>query len=222
LSVTLPEVPDRVPSAGGDEEKTPSARHTGADIMKKKPSGRTLPPARQKELLAILKDRFEENAARHRGLRWDDVQARLEASVEKLWSLNEMETSGGEPDVVGQDTTTGAYVICDCSAQSPKGRRSVCYDHEALASRKEHKPRDSATGMAAAMGIELLTEAQVRQLQQLGEFDTTTSSWVKTPPDVRALGGALFCDRRYGKVFVYHNGAESYYAARGFRGELRV
>ena len=190
--------------------------------MKKTPSGRKLPPARRDELLGILKTRFQKNVARHPGLRWEAVQARLEANVEKLWSLNEMETSGGEPDVVGHQTKTGEYVFYDCSAQSPKGRRSLCYDHEARASRKEHKPKDSAAGMAAAMGIELLTEEQYRQLQQLGEFDTTTSSWVKTPPDIRRLGGALFCDRRFDKVFVYHNGAESYYAARGFRGELRV
>jgi hypothetical protein len=190
--------------------------------MKKTPSGRKLPSARRSELLGILKARFEKNAARHPGIRWDAVQARLEANVEKLWSLNEMESSGGEPDVVGQETKTGEYIFYDCSGQSPKGRRSVCYDHEALKSRKEHKPKDSATGMAAAMGIELLTEEQYRQLQQLGEFDTTTSSWVKTPSDVRELGGALFCDRRYNKVFVYHNGAESYYAARGFRGALLV
>jgi hypothetical protein len=190
--------------------------------MKKTPSGRKLPPARRDELLGILKTRFEKNAARHPGLRWEAVQARLEANVEKLWSLNEMEASGGEPDVVGHERKTGEYVFSDCSAQSPKGRRSLCYDHEARASRKEHKPKDSAAGMAAAMGIELLTEEQYRELQQLGEFDTTTSSWVKTPPDVRRLGGALFCDRRFDKVFVYHNGAESYYAARGFRGGLRV
>lgn len=191
-------------------------------MKKKMPSGRQLPPARRDELLGILKDRFEKNSARHPGLRWEAVQARLEANVDKLWSLNEMETSGGEPDVVGHDPKTGEYVFYDCSAQSPKGRRSLCYDDEALESRKEHKPKGSAIGMAAAMGIELLTEAQYRQLQQLGEFDTTTSSWVKTPSDVRRLGGALFCDRRYDKVFVYHNGAESYYAARGFRGELRI
>lgn len=190
--------------------------------MKKKPSGKKLPPARQKELLAILKARFEKNAARHAGIRWEAVQARLEAHVEKLWSLSEMEVTGGEPDVVGQEAKTGGYLFCDCSAQSPKGRRSVCYDHEALESRKEHKPKDSAIGMAAAMGVELLTEEQYRQLQQLGEFDTTTSSWVKTPSDVRQLGGALFCDRRFNQVFVYHNGAESYYAARGFRARLRV
>lgn len=189
---------------------------------KKKTSERNLPAARRSELLAILKDRFEKNAARHPGLRWDAVEARLEAHPEKLWSLNEMETSGGEPDVVGHEKKTGELIFYDCSAQSPKGRRSLCYDPEALASRKENKPKGSAIGMAAAMGIELLTEEQYRQLQQLGEVDTTTSSWVTTPPDVRRLGGALFCDRRYDKVFVYHNGAESYYAARGFRGALRV
>ena len=190
--------------------------------MKKKAIGTKLPPGRQKELLGIVKERFDKNAARHPGIPWDAVQARLEANADKLWSLHEMETSGGEPDVVGHDTKTGAYLFYDCSAQSPKGRRSVCYDPEALNSRKEHKPKDSAIGMATAMGVELLTEEQYRQLQQLGEFDTTTSSWVKTPLDVRQLGGALFCDRRYKKVFVYHNGAESYYAARGFRGALRV
>lgn len=185
-------------------------------------AGRTLSPARRKELLGILQDRFEKNPSRHPGLRWETVQARLEANAEKLWSLNEMETSGGEPDVVGHETKTGEYVFYDCSTQSPKGRRSLCYDHEALESRKEHKPKDSAIGMAAAMGVELLTEEQYRQLQQLAEVDTTTSSWVKTPSRVRRLGGALFCDRRYDQVFVYHNGAESYYAARGFRGELKV
>ena len=193
-----------------------------AASTKKKPSAKELTPARRKELLGILKERFEKNAARHPGLRWEAIQARLEASVEKLWSLNAMETTGGEPDVVGHEKKTGAYVFFDCSPQSPKGRRSLCYDAEALASRKENKPKDSATGMAAAMGIELLTEEQYRQLQELGELDTTTSSWVKTPSDVRRLGGALFCDRRYDKVFVYHNGAESYYAARGFRGALTV
>jgi hypothetical protein len=185
-------------------------------------AGETLSPARRKELLGILQDRFEKNPARHPGLRWETVQARLEANAEKLWSLNEMETSGGEPDVVGHEKKTGEYVFYDCSAQSPKGRRSLCYDHEALESRKENKPKNSAIGMAAAMGIELLTEEQYRHLQQLGEVDTTTSSWVETPSDVRGLGGALFCDRRYGRIFVYHNGAESYYAARGFRGVLRV
>jgi hypothetical protein len=190
--------------------------------MKKKTTGRKLLPARRDELFAILKARFEKNAARHPGIRWDAVQKRLEANLDKLWSLNEMESSGGEPDVVGRETKTGAYIFCDCSAQSPKGRRSLCYDHEALEARKEHKPKDSATNMSLSMGIELMSEERYRQLQQLGEFDTTTSSWVETPPDVRELGGALFCDRRYDKVFVYHNGAESYYAARGFRGELKV
>jgi hypothetical protein len=190
--------------------------------MKKMPRGKKLPPARQNELLEILKVRFEENPARHPKIRWEAVQAKLEANAEKLWTLNEMETTFGEPDVVGHDKKTGEYIFYDCSAQSPKGRRSLCYDDEALTSRKEHKPKDSATNMAAAMGIDLLTEEQFRRLQELGEFDTTTSSWVKTPPDIRRLGGALFCDRRYDRVFVYHNGAESYYAARGFRGELRV
>jgi hypothetical protein len=159
---------------------------------------------------------------RHKGLEWANVQAKLEADTEKLWSLNEMERTGGEPDVVGHDQKTGEYIFYDCSAESPKGRRSVCYDREALESRKEHKPEDSAVDMAAAMGIELLTEEQYRELQTLGHFDTTTSSWVKTPSDIRRLGGALFCDRRYGNVFVYHNGAQSYYGARAFRGSLRV
>lgn len=209
-------MPRKIPGA------EPRRRGIRTGAMKKKPSGSKLPAARQKELLGILKGRFEKNAARHPGMDWDAVRARLEAHLEKLWSLDEMETSGGEPDVVDHDTTTGEYVFCDCSAQSPKGRRSVCYDHAALESRKEHKPKDSAAGMAAAMGIELLTEGRYRQLQQLGDFDTTTSSWVQTPSDIRRLGGALFCDRRYDKVFVYHNGAESYYAARGFRGQLKV
>src|SRR5262247_2371902 len=173
-------------------------------------------------LLRALKARFEKNMNRHKGLEWAKVQAKLEANTEKLWSLNEMESTGGEPDVVGHDKKTSEYIFYDCSAESPKGRRSVCYDHEALESRKEHKPKDSATSMAAAMGIELLTEEQYRDLQKLGDFDTKTSSWVKTPSDIRKLGGALFCDRRYDTVFVYHNGAESYYAVRGFRGSLRV
>jgi hypothetical protein len=179
--------------------------------------------ARQRgELLRALKTRFEKNMDRHVGLEWADVQARLEANTEKLRSLNEMERTGGEPDVVGCDNETGEYLFYDCSAESPHGRRSLCYDREALMSRKEHKPESSATETAAAMGIELLTEAEYRKLQQLGQFDTKTSSWVRTPSDIRRLGGALFCDRRYGHVFVYHNGAESYYAARGFRGSLRV
>jgi hypothetical protein len=174
------------------------------------------------ELLRALKTRFEKNMNRHEGLEWPDVQARLETDTEKLRSLNEMEKTGGEPDVVGHDTKTGEYVFYDCSAESPKGRRSVCYDREGLESRKEHRPESNAIDMAAAMGIELLTEKQYRELQKLGEFDTKTSSWVKTPADIRRLGGALFCDRRYGNVFVYHNGAQSYYSARGFRGSLRV
>ncbi|HEX2281644.1 MAG TPA: DUF4256 domain-containing protein [Thermomicrobiales bacterium] len=173
-------------------------------------------------LLRTLQARFEKNMTRHKGLEWAKIQTRLEANPDKLSSLNEMERTGGEPDVVGHDKKTGEYIFYDCSAQSPKGRRSLCYDREALEARKEHKPKGSATDLASVMGIELLTEEQYRELQELGEFDTTTSSWVKTPPDIRRLGGALFCDRRYGHVFVYHNGAESYYAARGFRGSLRV
>jgi hypothetical protein len=175
-----------------------------------------------KELLKTLKARFEKNMNRHKGLEWSTIQSKLEANIEKLWSLNEMERTGGEPDVVGYDKKTGGYIFYDCSAESPKGRRSFCYDHEALKSRKEFKPADSAVNMAAIMGIELLTEEQYRELQKLGNFDTKTSSWVKTTSDIRKLGGALFCDRRYGTVFVYHNGAESYYAARAFRGSLRV
>ena len=181
-----------------------------------------LSPEQREELLRTLKVRFEKNMHRHKGLEWAKVQARLEANTEKLWSLHEMERTGGEPDVVGQDKKAGEYIFYDCSAESPKGRRSVCYDREALESRKEHKPRDSAVDMATAMGIELLTEEQYRELQKLGEFDTKTSSWVKTPPEIRKLDGALFCDRRYDHVFVYHNGAESYYGARAFRGSLRV
>src|ERR1044072_4156275 len=176
----------------------------------------------REELLRALKARFEKNMNRHKGLEWTKVQAKLEANPEKLWSLSEMERTGGEPDVVGFDKKTGEYMFYDCSGESPKGRRSVCYDREALEARKEHKPKDSAIGMAEAMGIELLTEEQYRELQKLGEFDLKTSSWVQTPADIRKLGGALFCDRRYNTVFVYHNGADSYYAARGFRGSLRV
>jgi hypothetical protein len=176
----------------------------------------------REELIKALKARFEKNMNRHKGLEWAPVQARLEANAEKLRSLHEMERTGGEPDVIGHDQKTGEYVFCDCSAETPSGRRSLCYDREALDSRKEHKPENSAVGMAAAMGIELLTEEQYRQLQQLGSFDMKTSSWVKTPPDIRKLGGALFCDWRYGHVFVYHNGAQSYYASRGFRGSLKV
>jgi hypothetical protein len=174
------------------------------------------------DLLKVLKARFEKNMNRHKGIEWVKVQAKLEAKPEKLWSLDEMEITGGEPDVVGQDKKTGEYIFYDCSEQSPGGRRSVCYDREALESRKEHKPKNSAMDMAADMGIEILSEEQYRELQQLGEFDTKTSSWVKTPADIRELGGALFCDRRYNHVFTSHNGAESYYAARGFRGSLRV
>jgi len=183
---------------------------------------RELAPKQREELLRVLKARFEKNMNRHKGLECVKVQAKLEAHSEKLWSLNEMERTGGEPDVVGHDKKTGEYIFYDCSSESPKGRRSVCYDREALEARKEHKPADNAIDMAAAMGIELLTEEQYRELQKLGEFDTKTSSWVKTPSDIRKLSGALFCDRRYDTVFVYHNGAESYYAARGFRGSLRV
>src|SRR5437764_9614912 len=181
-----------------------------------------LSPQQRAELLRTLKARFEKNKDRHQGLEWAQIQARLEANIEKLWSLSEMERTGGEPDVVGHDKKTGEYIFYDCSPESPKGRRSLCFDREALESRKEHKPADNAIGMAAAMGIELLTEEQYRELQKLGNFDTKTSSWVKTPSDIRKLGGALFCDRRYDTVFVYHNGAESYYAARAFRGSLRV
>src|ERR1700730_1530321 len=181
-----------------------------------------LSPEHREELLGALKARFEKNMNRHEGLEWAKVQAKLEANAEKLWSLNEMEKTGGEPDVVGHDKKTGEYIFYDCSAESPKGRRSACYDREALESRKEHKPEANAIDMAAAMGIELLTEEQYRDLQKLGNFDTKTSSWVKTPSDIRKRGGALFCDRRYDTVFVYHNGAESYYAARAFRGSVRV
>ncbi|MEH7440044.1 DUF4256 domain-containing protein [Neobacillus drentensis] len=176
----------------------------------------------REELLSTLKARFEKNMNRHEGLEWANVQAKLEANTEKLWSLNEMEATGGEPDVVGYDQETGEYIFYDCSTESPKGRRSVCYDRKALESRKQHKPENDAMEMATAMGIELLTEEQYRELQKLGNFDLKTSSWVQTPATIRKLGGALFCDRRYDTVFVYHNGAESYYAARGFRGELRV
>jgi hypothetical protein len=185
-------------------------------------SKKELSKAQREELLKTLKARFEKNMNRHNGVEWGKVQAKLEANPGKLWSLAEMERTDGEPDVVGQDKKTGEYVFYDCSAESPKGRRSVCYDREALDARKEHKPKDNAIDMAAAMGIELLTEAQYRELQKLGNFDTKTSSWVQTPADIRKLGGALFCDRRYNTVFLYHNGADSYYAARGFRGSLSV
>ena len=181
-----------------------------------------LTPEQRKELLGALKARFEKNMNRHKGLAWTDVQAKLDAHAEKLWSLSEMEKTGGEPDVVGHDKKTGEYLFYDCSAESPKGRRSLCYDREALDGRKENKPKGNAVEMASAMGLDLLTEEQYRELQTLGEFDTKTSSWVKTPPAVRKLGGSLFCDRRFNTVFTYHNGAESYYAARAFRGWLRV
>ncbi len=185
--------------------------------MKKK-----LSPEHRDELLKELKARFEKNMNRHKGLEWAKVQAKLEANPDKLWSLSEMERTGGEPDVVGFDKKTGEYVFYDCSAETPAGRRSLCYDREAWESRKEHKPKNDAVGASAAMGVELLTEEQYRELQKLGEFDLKTSSWVQTPADIRKLGGALFCDRRYGRVFTFHNGAESYYAARSFRGSLRV
>ncbi|MCA1032542.1 DUF4256 domain-containing protein [Bacillus timonensis] len=176
----------------------------------------------REELLGVLKARFEKNMNRHRGIEWTVVQARLEANADKLWSLNEMEVTGGEPDVVGHDKTNDEYIFFDCSAESPTGRRSICYDREALESRKKHKPENSAIDMATDMGVKLLTEDQYRELQKLGEFDLKTSSWVQTPETIRKLGGALFCDRRYETVFVYHNGAESYYAARGFRGSVKV
>jgi hypothetical protein len=191
-------------------------------MTKAKASKKELSAADRDELLRTLKARFEKNMNRHAGLTWPKVQTRLEAGTDKVWSLHEMERTGGEPDVVGHDQRTDQYIFYDCSAESPKGRRSICYDHEALEARKEHKPKNSAVGMATDMGIELLTEEQYRELQKLGEFDTKTSSWVKTPPKIRGLDGALFCDRRFDHVFVYHNGAESYYAARAFRGCLMV
>jgi hypothetical protein len=181
-----------------------------------------LSPKQQDALFKTLKARFEKNMNRHNGFKWDTVQAKLEARPEKLWSLNEMERTGGEPNVVGFDKKTGEYIFFDCSPESPAGRRSLCYDREALEKRKEHKPKDSAINMAAAMGIEVLTEEQYRELQKLGTFDTKSSSWVNTPAGIRKLGGAIFCDFRYNQVFVYHNGAESYYAARGFRGSVKV
>jgi len=190
--------------------------------MKGVETKKKLSPEQREELLRALKARFEKNMNRHKGLEWAKVQAKLEAHPAQLWSLNEMQRTGGEPDVVGSDKKTGEYIFFDCSAETPKDRRSVCYDREALEARKEHKPKDSAMEMAAGMGIELLTEDQYRELQKLGAFDAKTSSWVKTPSEIRKLGGAIFCDRRYDHVFVYHNGADSYYAARGFRGSLRV
>jgi hypothetical protein len=187
-----------------------------------KSTKKELSPKQREELLTTLKARFEKNMNRHQGLEWTKVRARLEANAEKLWSLNEMERTGGEPDIVGQDKNTGEYAFYDCSPESPKGRTSLCYDREALDSRKEHKPKNSAMDMAATMGAELLTEEQYQDLQRLGNFDTKSSSWLKTPGDIRKLGGAIFGDRRFGRVFVYHNGAESYYSGRGFRGWLRV
>ena len=185
-------------------------------------SNGTLSKTQREELLKTLKSRFEKNMNRHQGFEWGKVQAKLEANAEKLRSLHEMERTGGEPDIVGHHKKTGEYIFYDCAAESPNGRRSLCYDREALQARKENKPKDNALDVAAAIGIELLTEEQYRELQKLGNFDTKTSSWVKTPPEIRELGGALFCDRRYNTVFLYHNGADSYYAARGFRGSLRV
>lgn len=191
--------------------------------MAKKPASKNeLSLEERTQLLSLLLARFEKNMPRHRDIRWADVEAKLYANGEKLWALNQMEKTGGEPDVVAYDRKRGEYIFFDCSAETPKGRRSICYDPEALESRKEHKPKDSAIGMAMSMGVELLSEEEYRMLQELGEFDTKTSSWIKTPAEIRKLGGALFCDRRYNHVFVYHNGAESYYAARGFRGSLRV
>ena len=187
-----------------------------------KSNKKELSPKQREELLRALKARFEKNMNRHKGLEWAKVQAKLEANTEKLWPLSEMERTGGEPDLVGFDKKTGEYIFYDCSPESPKGRRSLCYDREALESRKEHKPENSAVEMAADMGIEILSEEQYRELQKLGKFDTKTSSWIKTPADIRKLGGAIFADWRYGHVFVYHNGAESYYGARAFRGSLRV
>ena len=185
--------------------------------MKKK-----LSPAQQVELFNELKERFEKNMGRHKGLKWTDVQAKLENNADKLWSLAEMERTGGEPDVISVDKKTGEFVYCDCAEESPKGRRSLCYDRTAWESRKEHKPKSDAISVAEEMGVEILDEDEYRELQKFGEFDLKTSSWVLTPPEVRKLGGAIFCDRRFGRIFTYHNGAESYYAARGFRGSLRV
>jgi hypothetical protein len=191
-------------------------------MSKTKSTKKKLSSEEREELFLALRARFEKNMNRHKGVEWAKVQAKLEAGPEKLWSLYEMENTGGEPDVVGHDKKTGEYLFYDCSAETPKGRRSICYDHEALESRKEHKPGNSAIGMADEMGIEILTEEEYRELQKLGKFDTKTSSWIETPADIRKAGGAIFADWRYGHVFVYHNGAESYYAARGFRGSLRV
>lgn len=191
-------------------------------MSKSKTSGKTLSADEKENLILTLRKRFENNTGRHKGIKWDDVEKKLKSQPAKLWSLSQMEESGGEPDVIGLDKKNNEIIFCDCSTESPKGRRSVCYDHEALESRKEHKPSHSAMGMAADMGVEVLDEQQYRELQKLGKFDTKTSSWLLTPPDIRKLGGAIFGDWRYGHVFIYHNGAESYYAARGFRGLLKV
>ncbi len=198
------------------------ARTNNSIITLTMKTDKVLSPEQRNELLKVLKTRFEKNMSRHKGLEWAKVEAKLQANPEKLWSLNEMESTGGEPDVVGHDTKTGEVIFYDCSAESPSGRRSLCYDREALESRKEHKPKNSAMDLAASMGIEMLSEEQYRELQKFGKFDTKTSSWVQTPSGIRKLGGAIFCDYRYGNVFTYHNGAESYYAARGFRGSLKV
>ncbi|HET6766996.1 MAG TPA: DUF4256 domain-containing protein, partial [Chitinophagaceae bacterium] len=202
-TMMMPKLTEKGPVSGGETKKKLSLEQ-------------------REELFRALKARFEKNMNRHKGLEWNRIKAKLEDRPEKLWSLDDMEVTGGEPDVVGYDKVTNEYIFYDCSAESPKGRRSICYDREALESRKEHKPKNNAVDMAADMGIRLLTEEQYRKLQQLGEFDLKTSSWIVTPTDIRELGGALFCDRRYNHVFVYHNGAESYYGARGFRGSLRV
>jgi hypothetical protein len=191
-------------------------------MSKTKSTKKELSPVQKEELLKVLKTRFEKNASRHKGIEWKQVQERLEANASKLWSLHEMEATGGEPDVVGHDKNTGEFIFYDCAAESPKGRRSICYDRQALESRKEHKPANNALDMAESMGIEILSEDEYRELQKLGQFDLKTSSWIKTPAAIRKLGGALFCDRRYDTIFVYHNGAESYYGARGFRGILKV
>lgn len=190
--------------------------------MKSPGTRKTLSPSQREDLLATLRDRFDKNTHRHGGVKWPEVQARLEANVEKLRSLHEMERTGGEPDVVGQDQKTGEFIFVDCSAESPKGRTSLCYDHEALDSRKEHKPKNSVVDLAGELGVELLSEDEYRELQKLGEFDTKSSSWLRTPPEIRKLGGAIFGDRRFGRVFVYHNGAQSYYSGRAFRGSVRI
>lgn len=190
--------------------------------MKSPGTRKTLSPSQREDLLATLRDRFDKNTHRHGGVEWPEVQARLEANVEKLRSLHEMERTGGEPDVVGQDQKTGEFIFVDCSAESPKGRTSLCYDREALDSRKEHKPKNSVVDLAGELGVELLSEDEYRELQKLGEFDTKSSSWLRTPPEIRKLGGAIFGDRRFGRVFVYHNGAQSYYSGRAFRGSVRI